>query len=425
MSVRQADDVAARLRSWGLPWNVDFRGGPADVSSGPVATGLPGGIKLTLLSPGDRELARLAEHWQRERRKSSTQNQDVEPDDDSQAGSGGLGTASRRVYIAAASADRQWVSRLKDALSSFLPLEEFVIDEVVFEQDVEPGESFTDWRQQAADRAGAVFALVTQAAIESRFMQSELRSLLEATKERQLRFVWILVDRCDWSSTPLQGIRPANDPDRPLASLSPNEAGKELEQIAERVARTMLPASANASTGRASRPPRDADDGPPDVNRLVGRPYAPDRSVANNASLAFLAEHGGKSVLIGGDASAEVLTSSIRQLLTGQGARRLRVDAFVVPHNGSAGNVNRELLELLECDRYLISTNGAMFRHPDRETIARILAYGRSTRSTPLTLVFNYRTPWTAVWDDPGLKSRWNYQTVYPTGNDGGIKVQI
>ena len=109
-----------------------------------------------------------------------------------------------------------------------------------------------------------------------------------------------------------------------------------------------------------------------------------------------------KSLLICGDASADVLAGSIRRLIRQRGESRLRVDAIVVPHGGRAHNLHRQLLELLDCERYLIATSGERYRHPDRETIARILAFGRTDRSVPLTLVFNYRAPTTAVWDVPG-----------------------
>ena len=201
------------------------------------------------------------------------------------------------------------------------------------------------------------------------------------------------------------------------------EAARELKHLAERLAAQVSERRAAPSAGGAgsAAPTMDRSTS----KRSIGRPYTPDRSVANNSSLAFLAELHGKAVLICGDASAEVLTTSIRRLLARRKQERLSVDAFVVPHNGSARNLNRDLLELLDCERYLISTDGSTFRHPDRETIARILAFGRAEPDRPLTLVFNYRTEWTSVWDNPELKTRWNYQAIYPTVEGGGIKVRI
>ena len=74
--------------------------------------------------------------------------------------------------------------------------------------------------------------------------------------------------------------------------------------------------------------------------------------------------------------------------------------------------------------RYL-STDGTAFQHPDRETIARILVYGRASPDRPLTLVFNHRTATTEVWANPQLQSRYSYRALYPEQNGAGIKVQL
>lgn len=182
-----------------------------------------------------------------------------------------------------------------------------------------------------------------------------------------------------------------------------------------------------ALTTKRSRNLAGTKDGPVDVDTLAAKAFIGDASVANAASIAFLAEFHDKALLIGGDALDEVLIGSIQSLLTGRKQRRLRVDAFVVPHNGSARNLSRPLLELLECDRYLIATDGGKFGHPNRETIARIIMYGRATPDSRLKLVFNYRTRFTEVWDDPALKARYGYEAFYPIGPepDAGITVHL
>jgi len=148
------------------------------------------------------------------------------------------------------------------------------------------------------------------------------------------------------------------------------------------------------------------------------------KAIGQAARRVGLAEFGDQALLIGGDAWPEILAESIRSLLSQRDLRRLPVSAFVVPHGGSRKNLSRELLELLECDKYLISSDGARFRHPDREAIARIIAYGRPEPNAPLKLVFNYRTEWTAVWADPALQQRYAYEAIYPQ-QGAGIKMRI
>jgi hypothetical protein len=162
-----------------------------------------------------------------------------------------------------------------------------------------------------------------------------------------------------------------------------------------------------------------------DIEALANARFVNDTSVVNAASIAFLAEFHDKALLIGGDARDDRLCKSVKLLAEMRGKRRLRVDAFVVPHGGSARNVSREFLELIECDRYLFSTDSTHFRHPSRETIARIITFGRAAPDSPLTLVFNYRTQWTEIWASPDLQNRYRYRAVYPETNQAGIKLHI
>ena len=120
-------------------------------------------------------------------------------------------------------------------------------------------------------------------------------------------------------------------------------------------------------------------------------PFSSDPGAPNGTSIALLAEYDGASALLTADAHAPVLVESIRRLL-GHDADtpdKLKLDVFKVAHHGSQHNLSSELLELLDCQRYLLSSNGDHFCHPDRQAIARIIKYGGKSPA----LYFNYRTP--------------------------------
>jgi len=161
------------------------------------------------------------------------------------------------------------------------------------------------------------------------------------------------------------------------------------------------------------------------VEALANAPFTERTSKVNASSIAFLAEHEGRSLLIGGDASVSVLKTSLVRLLRARELRRLPVDLFVVPHMGSRDSVSNELLECIACDRYAISTNGAMFNMPQPEAIARLIIYGRSTPNSALTIMFNYRSPSNAVWASQEMQERYRYRAVYPKEGSAGIKVRI
>jgi beta-lactamase superfamily II metal-dependent hydrolase len=150
-----------------------------------------------------------------------------------------------------------------------------------------------------------------------------------------------------------------------------------------------------------------------DVEDLIERPYKSDTKPPNGSSIVFLAEHDGHAVLFTGDAHPPILERAIERLLHERGETILSLDAFKISHHGSKNNTSPNLLELVDCRRFLISTNGARHDHPDQEAIARIV-YRNHQVSEPTELYFNYRTEQNAVWDDEELKEEWNYRTHYP-----------
>jgi beta-lactamase superfamily II metal-dependent hydrolase len=165
--------------------------------------------------------------------------------------------------------------------------------------------------------------------------------------------------------------------------------------------------------------------GPIDVPRLADTASTPDRAAANGSSIALLAEYAvdddTHSVLLAGDAHPDVLEESIARLRAERGVDRLRVDLFKLPHHGSQSNVSRRILEQIDCRTYLVSTNGAYFRHPDREAMARVITYGGERPC----LVFNYRTDHNRVWDDTTLMRQYDYSVQYPEGESSGIEVLV
>jgi metal-dependent hydrolase (beta-lactamase superfamily II) len=152
-----------------------------------------------------------------------------------------------------------------------------------------------------------------------------------------------------------------------------------------------------------------------DLKELADTKTSPDGSVANGSSIALLLEFEGKAVLLTGDAHAEVITASVRRLLAQRGLPKLRLDAMKLSHHGSRNALTKELLEVVDCPKYLVSTNGSKFWHPDREAIARVIVYGGQNP----TLCFNYRSEFNDLWDNPGLKQRYGYQALYPAAQPG------
>lgn len=142
-----------------------------------------------------------------------------------------------------------------------------------------------------------------------------------------------------------------------------------------------------------------------DLNLLAAGEFSPDRALANGSSIALLAEYQDKSVLLSADAFPTVLAASIDRLLQERGVTRPELDAFKVSHHGSEFNTSPELLTKIRCGRYLFSTSGAIFGHPDPSTVARILLAARPNSQ----LFFNYRSKQNQIWEKPEDQRRLRY----------------
>jgi hypothetical protein len=150
--------------------------------------------------------------------------------------------------------------------------------------------------------------------------------------------------------------------------------------------------------------------GSPEIDALLVRQSQPDTAAANGSSIAFLAEFGAKSCLFLADAHPDVICQSLRRLLGARKLKRLNVDAVKVAHHGSKGNTSEELLTLIDSPRFLFSTNGAIFGHPDREAVARVIK--RSVHRKP-DLYFNYKTAFNEEWGADSLQRSLNYSSHY------------
>lgn len=160
----------------------------------------------------------------------------------------------------------------------------------------------------------------------------------------------------------------------------------------------------------------------PSLDALLEKQSRPDKAAANGSSIALLAEFAGKSVLLLADAHPDVIVESLQRLLKARGLQRLEVGAVKLAHHGSKGNVDDEMLALLDTPNFLFSSNGAIFRHPDDETVRRVIA--RSVQATP-TLCFNYRSARTEAWASASMQKKLRYRACYPEATGASMVVRV
>lgn len=113
--------------------------------------------------------------------------------------------------------------------------------------------------------------------------------------------------------------------------------------------------------------------------------------LVNMASIAFILRCDGLSILMLGDSFPQ----NIEAYLQNKGyskKHKLEVDFVKVSHHGSHNNISNDLLDMIKCNNYIISTNGGQGKsnHPDRETIANILCHPERNMAESIHLYFNY-----------------------------------
>jgi hypothetical protein len=153
-----------------------------------------------------------------------------------------------------------------------------------------------------------------------------------------------------------------------------------------------------------------------DIESLADTPFVPDSSRTNATSIGFLFEYDDVRIMFTGDGDDTRLATSLAEHPEARAGHRVRLDALKVPHHGSGANLSRQLLDLIDCRRYLISTNGARHGHPDDVAMARILKYGGEDKE----IAFNYRSR-ASLWDVPEWKDRYSYSVVMPPPESDGF----
>ena len=105
--------------------------------------------------------------------------------------------------------------------------------------------------------------------------------------------------------------------------------------------------------------------------------------IINKSSLILLISCNDKKILMLGDSHSGCALLSL-QKNNYSIQNPLLLDLVKVSHHGSKHNTSEELLSLIECSNYFISTNGGRYDHPDAETILLL-----QNRAAELNTLFN------------------------------------
>ncbi|UBM59570.1 MBL fold metallo-hydrolase [Marinilongibacter aquaticus] len=140
---------------------------------------------------------------------------------------------------------------------------------------------------------------------------------------------------------------------------------------------------------------------------LLQKPFKEDTTVTNGSSIAFILKIQEKNLLFLADAHPDLIVQSLKEY---KKDGIIKFDLIKVSHHGSFNNISKDLLELVDSPKYLISTNGGRHNHPDKETIAHII--NRQT-NFHREIYFNYITDNSKYFDRADWKKKYNYSIHY------------
>ena len=93
-----------------------------------------------------------------------------------------------------------------------------------------------------------------------------------------------------------------------------------------------------------------------------------DKSVTNLSSIVVLAESGGKTMLLTGDARVDRILEGLEFAGALKQGGSMEVDLLKIPHHGSSNNLDSDFFERLRASHYVFSGNGE-HGNPERETM--------------------------------------------------------
>lgn len=144
------------------------------------------------------------------------------------------------------------------------------------------------------------------------------------------------------------------------------------------------------------------------IQDIIQQKVNADKSPTNGSSIAICINYEGKNLLFLGDGHPEILYKNIYNL----GVKEF--DLVKIPHHGSGKNMTIQLAEILKSNKFLISTNGNKHKHPDLESIARLIYINKDINKE---LYFNYETKVSKWISTEEMKNAFNLDVIVGNGS--------
>jgi hypothetical protein len=190
------------------------------------------------------------------------------------------------------------------------------------------------------------------------------------------------------------------------------------------IAANLVPGQGTDRDGRAPKPHRKAVPELPatlsaEQLRVLAHKTRADGSAANGSSIAFILECGPARALLAADAHSPTLVAGLKRFARMKGEARVRLDLCKLPHHGSAANVSTAFVETIDTTRYLVSSDGMNFGHPDDAALARLLC----SSAAPARIYCNYASARCLPWQ--GRAAAAGAQVFVPDSGAQSMRVEV
>jgi beta-lactamase superfamily II metal-dependent hydrolase len=148
-----------------------------------------------------------------------------------------------------------------------------------------------------------------------------------------------------------------------------------------------------------------------DIEKLASTHFIEDDAAVNGSSISFILEYQNLKILFLADSHPSVIIQNLKNHFKAE-EFPVKFDLIKISHHGSSSNTSPELLQYIDSERYVFSTNGLSHNHPDAETIARIIS--RKTEFTR-SLYFNYSLDSLTNFKNKDLMEKYNFVLIENT----------
>lgn len=157
------------------------------------------------------------------------------------------------------------------------------------------------------------------------------------------------------------------------------------------------------------------------IESLYKNKFNNDTRRVNKSSIAFNLKYDDKNYIFLADANMSIVAKALTK---GHNIKNLDAEFVKLSHHGSKKNINQKFLDIVSSHKFIISTNGNIHNHPDKEALSRIIKNPKRD-SQKIEFWFNYdEDTYPKIFTDNELKSK-EYNFKLKFSEKEGIEYEL